>query len=139
MERIGVHNLYQDLFLTDLKKEVVEANMETQQRVSEMSQMRKELNALRKDNRDLKAKLKSYRLLLSTQTDTSRKRKGFNERVGSPNLSDESAEEVDQLTKIELFKGFSNMDTSEFSERRLKDSPSGASSPLYRNSPTRVS
>ena len=51
MERIGVHNLYQDLFLTDLKKEVVEANMETQQRVSEMAQMRKELTALRKDNR----------------------------------------------------------------------------------------
>ena len=28
MERIGVHNLYQDLFLTDLKKEVMEANIE---------------------------------------------------------------------------------------------------------------
>lgn len=48
MERIGVHNLYQDLFLTDLKKEVMEANIEAQQKSEEISHFKKEIDFLRK-------------------------------------------------------------------------------------------
>lgn len=67
MERIGLHNLYQDLFLTDLKKEVLEANLETQQKMTEMGRMRKELNDFRKENKELHNRLKSYRAIVSSR------------------------------------------------------------------------
>lgn len=67
MERIGLHNLYQDLFLTDLKKEVLEANMETQQKMNEMGRMKRELNDFKKENRELQNRLKSYRAIVSSR------------------------------------------------------------------------
>lgn len=64
MERISVHSLYQELFLTDLKKEVVEANNEALLRNGEVAELRKEVATLRKIIKELHSKLRCYRSLL---------------------------------------------------------------------------
>lgn len=64
MERISVHSLYQDLFLTDLKKEVVEANNEALQRNGEAAELRREVATLKKIIKELHQKLRFYRSLL---------------------------------------------------------------------------
>ena len=136
MERIGLHNLYQDLFLTDLKKEVLEANLETQQKMTEMGRMRKELNDFRKENKELHNRLKSYRAIVSSRG--ADRKNAIKDGRGSSPLTDYSGEGVEELQKIELMKGVSSMDTAEII-RGMKDSPSGNSSPFYRRSPSKQS
>ena len=67
MESLNVHSLYQDLFLTDLKKEVVEANNEALLRVAEIAELRKEVATLKKALKEANSKIQTYRSLVAQQ------------------------------------------------------------------------
>ena len=56
-----IHSFYQDLFLTDMKRDIQEANMEVGIRREEVQKVHQELTAIKKENAVLKKKLKMYR------------------------------------------------------------------------------
>ena len=59
-----IHSLYQDLFLTDIKKEVENAQHELKSCKMEQNNAQREFNVLRKENAQLHATLKRYRIQL---------------------------------------------------------------------------
>ena len=59
-----IHSLYQDLFLTDIKKEVETAKMELKSSKKEQNEAHRELQQLKRDNTQLTATLKRYRRML---------------------------------------------------------------------------
>ena len=63
-----IHSLYQDLFLTDIKKQVESAQNELKTCKKEQSQAQRECNDLKKENAQLNATLKRYRKQLQELT-----------------------------------------------------------------------
>ena len=56
-----IHSLYQDLFLTDIKREVENAQHELKSCKLEQNNAQREFTALKKENSQLNATLKRYR------------------------------------------------------------------------------
>jgi hypothetical protein len=63
-----IHSLYQDLFLTDIKKEVESAQSELKQCKQEQNNAQREMTLLKKENQNLQATLKRYRKQLQEIT-----------------------------------------------------------------------
>ena len=63
-----IHSLYQDLFLTDIKKEVESAQSELKQCKQEQNTAQREMQMLKKENQNLQAILKRYRKQLQEVT-----------------------------------------------------------------------
>lgn len=59
-----IHSMYQDLFLTDIKREVEHAQKELKQCKQEQNNANREFTSLKKENAQLHATLKRYRLQL---------------------------------------------------------------------------
>ena len=56
-----IHSLYQDLFLTDIKKEVETAQLELKNTKQEQNSVQRQYAVLKKENTQLQATLKRYR------------------------------------------------------------------------------
>ena len=63
-----IHSLYQDLFLTDIKKEVEQAQQQLKTCKQEQNTANFEYQQLKKENQQLNATLKRYRKLLQDLT-----------------------------------------------------------------------
>lgn len=59
-----IHSMYQDLFLTDMKREVEDAQTELKQWKQETNVANHEINALKKEHLQLQATLKRYRKMV---------------------------------------------------------------------------
>lgn len=59
-----IHSMYQDLFLTDMKREVEDAQSELKQCKQESNTTNREINILRKEQAQLQATLKRYRKMV---------------------------------------------------------------------------
>ena len=59
-----IHSLYQDLFLTDIKREVESAQTELKQCKQEQNSAQREMTTLKKENQQLNATIKRYRKML---------------------------------------------------------------------------
>ena len=65
-----IHSLYQELFLTDIKKEVESAQTELKQSKQEQNTAQREMAGLKKENQQLHATLKRYRKMLQELTNS---------------------------------------------------------------------
>ena len=59
-----IHSMYQDLFLTDMKKEVEDAQSELKQFKQETNTANREITILKKEQAHLQATLKRYRKMV---------------------------------------------------------------------------
>ena len=91
-----IHSMYQDLFLSDMKKEVEDAQSEFQQSKQETNSAQREISILKKEQSQLQATLKRYRntvqemspernpktnkgSFLKSQRDNKQKKRGYNQ------------------------------------------------------------
>lgn len=59
-----LHSLYQNLFITDLKQQMTDMNDEINRFRSEKEQLRRELESTKKENVQLQASIKRYRMMI---------------------------------------------------------------------------
>ena len=68
----NIHQLYQDLFITDMKDEIAVASNEVIQLRQELLEKEKQNAQLKKQNLDLKTKLQSYRRAMADKDNNMR-------------------------------------------------------------------
>lgn len=62
-----MHQLYQDLFLTDMKSEMASALKDVSHYWQEKTELENKLRDLKKDNNDFKCSIKRYRTMFADQ------------------------------------------------------------------------
>ena len=110
----NIHQLYQDLFITDMKDEIAVASNEVVQLRQELLEKDNQNQMLKKQNSELKSKVKCYRKLVA---DLNKEVKGG--MAGQQSLEDH-AENNDSVMELNTYKEqMSKLD----SPLKVSDSP----------------
>lgn len=109
-----IHSLYQDLFLTDIKQEVEQAQSELKSCKQEQNTAQRDMDKLRKENAGLGATLKRYRQMLQ---DLTQQKKGGSLNKQAVNMLDK------QQSRVSMGAGFSQLGKG----GRMNRSESGSS------------